>query len=264
MKHLTEQQLMQEVRAEKGEAMHELALRLIDAERAIEATSWLKRGANLGHVESCYEMGNCYYAGYGVKEDWAQAFFYYEQAAQAGHPDAINNLADMYLNGEHVTVDEGRALELFKQAANLEVPEAMFTLGMMYEQGIGIETNSEQALQYYLKAARCGDVEAEYRMGSIYYEGLLGEAINLSLAYEWFEKAAEKHHVDALFNLGYINRNGIGRPADGKAALHYLKQAALQGDSSAAQLIAEMYEFGDLIEKDLVKAKKWRAKIIDV
>lgn len=166
----------------------------------------------------------------------------------------------MYLNGEYVEIDEVKALHLFEKAAAFHVPEAMFTLGMMYEQGLGTAVDFKRALHYYKEAASYGDVEAEYRMGSIYYEGLLGEEIDYSLAYEWFEKAAANFHVDAQFNLGYMNMNGIGRTANGELALHYLKQAALQGDDSAVELIIEIYEAGILVEKDVEKAKKWRAK----
>ena len=121
-------------------------------------------------------------------------------AAHLGHVDAINNLADMYLNGEGVAVDEQQAFQWFHIAANGGVVEAMFTLGLMYEQGLGVAQNDTLALEYYIEAANRGDVEALYRMGNIYYYGLLSQQLHYEKALYWYEKAAQRHHIDAQFD----------------------------------------------------------------
>lgn len=260
MKELSDEQLMLEVLASNSAAMYEWARRLMEVGREEDAVNWWKKGAYLGDPDCCYEIGNCYYIGFHVEENLGEAFYYYELVANQGHADAINNLADMYLNGEHVEADEKKALQLFEQAAAKQVSEAMFTLGMMYEKGLGTDVDFDKARYYYEQAAILGDIEAHYRIGSIYYEGLLDEPVDFAKALDAFKLAADGFHVDAQFNLGYMYMNGIGVELNGERALYYFKQAALQGDDSAAKYIVDLYEEGTLVKKNEVAAKKWRNK----
>lgn len=222
-----------------------------------DINKWMLRALN-GDCEAQYHLANCYFVGEGIEEDYKQAFELYKVAAEQGHLDAANNLADMYLNGEGIAIDEAAALHWFTVAASGGVMEAWFTLGLMYEQGLGTVVNDAEALVAYLTSARGGDMEAQYRMGNIYYYGLLGQSIDFNEAMNWYKLVAENHHVDALFDLGYMYVNGIGVEQDVVKGISYYKKAALQGDGQAQTNIGLLYLEGEYgIEKNIAEAVKW-------
>lgn len=216
-----------------------------------EKVFWLQQIDD--EAEAQYALANYYF----VEGEEQKAFNYYKKAAIQNHADAANNLADMYLNGEGVEVDEQLAFNWFMKAAQAGVVEAMFTLGIMYEQGLGIEANKEKALYSYISSASGGYVEAQYQVGMIYLEGLLSQQQNVEKAIEFFEMAATEHHVDALFNLGYIFAEPQYQMLDGAKALHYFKQAALLGDTEAKWQLAKHYEQGLIVEHNEREAQKW-------
>ena len=44
-------------------------------------------------------MGDCYFSGYGVRQDRQLAIGQYMEAAEDGNSDAMVNLGSVYLNG---------------------------------------------------------------------------------------------------------------------------------------------------------------------
>lgn len=234
-------------------AMVEIARFLKELEYLEDMLDWLKQATCQDDADGFYELANCYYEGIGVEENIDRALSYYERAAQQNHPDAMNNLADMYLNGEGTEVNAEAALQWFLKAAKCDVVEAMYTLGMMYEQGIGTEIDEDKAFSYYEMAAKGGDSEGLYRIGMIYFNGELKKNQSYEQAMEWFYRAANQFHVDALYNIAYCYENALGVEKNPQQAIRYYKQAALLEDVASMLKLAELYEGIDPQEAD-----KWR------
>ncbi len=58
-----------------------------------------------------------YTEGQGVRQDYQQAFAWYQKAAEQGNAGAQNNLGLMYYNGKGVEQDYIKALEWYQKAA---------------------------------------------------------------------------------------------------------------------------------------------------
>lgn len=250
--------------AEKGEktALYIVAEALHANDKMEDYIQILRQLSNEGEAKAHYLLGNGYIEGVGVEENFEKALMHYEQAAKAGHADAMNNLADMYFNGEGTDVHLEAAYIWFTKAAEHDVPEAMFTLGIMHEQGLYVEEDIEKALQWYRQSAHHGYVEAYYYLGMIYLEGTHLQDTDITKAMSYFEKAEDEMHIDAIFNLGYIYENGLQGAIDGRRAVHYYKKAAFMGDDQARERLAEIYEEGYIVQRDLQQAKKWRTSYI--
>ena len=82
-------------------------------------------------------LANMYYAGNGVKQDYAKALELYEQSAQWGYAGGIANLGKFYEITEGYK-DPVKATEYHIQAAEKGRPSAMYRLGKAYENGSGI------------------------------------------------------------------------------------------------------------------------------
>ncbi|MEG0470909.1 MAG: tetratricopeptide repeat protein [Solibacillus sp.] len=214
---------------------------------------WLKEAIDHNDARAFYELANSYFEGVGVEASEQLAFYYYGQAAKQHHPDAMNNLADMYLNGEGTELDEEAALSWFLKATSGGVVEAMYTLGMMYEQGIGTQIDEDKAFTFYEMAANGGDSEGLYRMGMIYFQGELTRNQSYEQAMNWFGRAADVFHVDAIYNMAYCYEKALGVEKSAQQAIRYYKQAALLGDVASMLKLAELYEGVRPHE-----AKKWR------
>ncbi|GEL03658.1 sel1 repeat family protein [Rummeliibacillus sp. G93] len=191
---------------------------------------WYEQAAAAGNLDAIYWLGNFYYDGVVVREDWEKAYLAYKEAALKGHADAMNNYADMYLRGEFVEKDEQRAFELFSIAADRGVAEAMYTLGYMYENGVGVDLDKTKSHHWFTQSALAGDVFAANRLGHEAFQN--GDGVE---AMRWYQLAADQQDVDGEFNLGFCYEAGIGTQVNFKKAKYWYQKAALQGDQEARE-----------------------------
>ena len=70
-----------------------------------EAVKWVRKAADLGHVESQYLVGRGYFKGIGVPQDYKEAVKWYRKAAEQGNADAQYSLGVMYQRGDGVPRD---------------------------------------------------------------------------------------------------------------------------------------------------------------
>lgn len=80
------------------------------------------------------------------------------QQAKSGDAIAQNNLGDAYYYGNEVDQDFGKALEWFKKAAAKGNANALFSVGYMYDYGEGTEEDNPTALKWYTQAAQKGQL----------------------------------------------------------------------------------------------------------
>ena len=88
--------------------------------------------AKAGDAYAQYNLGVCYYNGYGVTQDKSQAVYWYRKAADQGHDMAQFNLGVCYYNGYGVTQDKSQAVYWLKKAAdqgNASAKKALEILG---------------------------------------------------------------------------------------------------------------------------------------
>lgn len=76
-----------------------------------------ERLAELGHKQAQFQMGNFYYDGVLLEQDYAQAAHWYTQASSQGHAQAQLQLGIMYANGVGVPVNKAQAFIILKMSA---------------------------------------------------------------------------------------------------------------------------------------------------
>lgn len=67
------------------EAMNDLALMLLEAERPERAVLWLERAAEAGHADAMHWLGRCLVAGEGVASNTELGLDWLRRSATAGH-----------------------------------------------------------------------------------------------------------------------------------------------------------------------------------
>ena len=103
------------------------------------------------------------------------------------------------------------------------------------------------AVAIWRPLAEAGDADAQFNLGQAYRLGR-GLAINLAVAKTWFERAADKGHVDAQTTLGLLLFQN-GEQAEG---LKWLGKAAEQGEARAMLIYGTALVNGDTVTQDPV------------
>ena len=109
-------------------------------------------------------------------------------SAQKGNTDAQNKLGNMYYDGKGVAQDYNESLRWYKKAAKTGNIEALNNVGLVYST---VLNDGNMALYWYDKALKQGDVSASNRIGMVYLLGKNGVKQDYKEAMRWFEKATK-------------------------------------------------------------------------
>lgn len=183
--------------------------------------------ANQGNAEAQYRIGDIYFSGMSVAQDYNEAAKWYMNAARQGNSPAISALNLMYSegvsaqnNGEHHS-----AYRLWRPLADLGYARAQCSLGLLYYRGLGVPQNYTEAVKWYRRSAHQGDAAAQYNLGIMYAQGR-GVAQDHEEAAKWNRKAANQGDPDAQAKLGIAYSRGNGVPKDEVQAYMWLNLAA--------------------------------------
>lgn len=158
-----------------------------------QAVYWYRKAAKKNDARALCNMGVCYECGYGVKKDLKEAVDWYSKAAKRDYEVAQCNLGVCFYYGNGVKKDLNKAVEWFRKAAEQGYSRGQNWLGLCYFNGEGLFKNYKQAVYWYNKAAEQGDAFAQYNLGNMYYNGE-GVEKNYAKALSLFLKAAQKGH----------------------------------------------------------------------
>src|SRR3989338_8989298 len=160
----------------------------------------------------------------------------------------------------HHTPDEGpRNKELPHGVLRhmLDDAETRMCVACAFLDGIGgVPQDFETAKYWFERAAEKGNVSAIYNLGCLYYGGD-GVARDLVKAAEFFRVAVAKGNLDAQFNLAYMYEYGEGVEQDKEMAMRMHEYAATHGNMRSQFEMARKYDEGSIVEKDHEMAKIW-------
>ncbi len=127
---------------------------VIDKEKGFRL---LKKAADSGIAEAQSAVGDMYFKGYYVEQDYEKAYKWYILAADQEYPLAMLILGGMYDNGYYVQKDMKKAIEYYKRSADKGNAIACSILGCIYEEGKGVEIDISKAISYFRKGAVKGE-----------------------------------------------------------------------------------------------------------
>lgn len=110
--------------------------------------------ANAGNADAQFVVGQLYYEGYGIEQDFPNAVVAYQKAANQGQAYAQLGLGRCYDYGKGVEKDLAKAVKYYYQAAQQGIPRAMKFLADYYYNGIGVQKSLSSAVDWYKKAAK--------------------------------------------------------------------------------------------------------------
>ena len=230
---------------------------------------WFRRAAALGHAEAQNNLGTMASLGTGgVEKDLGEAERLWRLAAGQGAVDAMMNLGRLYLEGDPSRMQAEDVVAVAPSSASSPPPpppcsslsSASFSSSSSEKRGGTFERNPHVAFRWFRKAAERGDAEGQYVVGRMHEErrpgaddagevvsgGGGGECENLNLsgdahAVQWYAKAGDQGHADALYRLGcmYIDDGrGVRELAASLGMAHQVTDDQLHLQALAAFMLA--------------------------
>jgi len=214
-----------------------------------------------------YKLGKEQEKSASTTAHYQKAFQLYEKSADLGYDSAQVALAQFYELGIGTQVDFLKAADLYQRALEQGNAQAAFRLGNLYEKGSGVEQNMEQAARCYLQAwggkypraaealeridakrwlpsdlptyrfylAMNNDAKAQYELGKMYLDIKNNTKPNWVKAKYWLEKAATNNYVEAQLLLANTYQEGQVVEKNIDLATSYYNLAARQNNQIALQ-----------------------------
>ena len=192
----------------------------------------LRLAAEQGDIRSQFKLGQMYDEGKGVKQDDAQAVYWYRKAGEKGHVNAQYRLATIYSNPLSPAWNYKQAVYWYHKAALQGHADSQCELASLYSIGLGVSRNDEQAVYWYRKAAEQGYARGQYNLGVMYYKDT-GVKQDQEQAVYWLSQAANQGNIKAQSQLGFMYYKGKGIKEDYRQAKYWYSKAAEQGDMDA-------------------------------
>lgn len=169
--------------------------------------AYQKMAADQRDDHALYQLGECFYNGYGVEQNHVIALGYWEKAANLGNmkavlrlineelpvnekklyltiaaekgiPQAQKQLADLYFYNSELQ-DYHQALLWYRKACQ-SIPAAYYQVGEIYQNGLGVTKNVNVAKSQYEIGSRAGDEKCTERLADYMYdEGKTADAVKM-------------------------------------------------------------------------------------
>ena len=216
-----------------------------------QAFNWFKKAAEKGSAKECWRLGLCYDEGQGVAKNPEEAFKCFEKAANKGHLSSQVRIGLSYIEGKGVEQDEPEGYTwLFIAAAN------GWQGGENFEKSMGEYLEAESINRYQQQAHHRIKGNADLA-GDNYIPLTEEDQPTSEEMIALLREGAEGGHVESMFGIGVLYRDGWGVKKDSEAAARWFNVAARQGDGSSAFCLSVMYLYGEGIEQDRVVANVW-------
>jgi hypothetical protein len=252
--------------ARAGDAEAELALGTAYREGngvapdAGQAYKWIRKAAEQDLAEAQFEVGAMEEDGEGTEENAADAAGWYRKAAEHGYVPAMFALGELYRTGHGVTEDGAAAAGWYRSAAERDDIDSLLALGDLYRQGSAVEKNLDVAAAWYRRAAELGSPEGRTSLALLLSHGEPGRAAAHAPsrgeveAMDWLTAAADQGYAPAQYYLAMAELNGIDATLDAAGAIELLERAADQGHAESLRELGLLYEQGQLVPQDQVRA----------
>jgi TPR repeat protein len=250
--------------------------RLTPAPDPDKAVFWWKRAGDAGDVPSIMLLANFYEGQFGFAElkDLSEAINQYAKAAGLGNSGAMATIGSRLLSGDKSIRDEKKGREWLKKAIEAKEYAAYLALGdyeenvtkdlkaalaeyergkdagqvdcmiraaNFYIEGKGVEKDADRGFSILKKAAEAGSAIAHFSIAAQY---LSAEKPELLLGYGHLVAAANGNLVEAQNELGLLYLSGKLGVADAPAGVSWLTRSAQNGNATAQNNLAAIYENG--------------------
>lgn len=214
-----------------------------------------------------YTLGNLYYSGNYVVQDYEKAYRYFSLAGfsenNTSMPFAVYNMAEMLEKG--LAKDElldkdylySKALSEFIESEENGEPNDLvqYKIGSMLLSGKGCEIDEESAEEYLFQSARYGNTFAQTKLANLYLKR--GDPNLANRAVFLLQLAADSNNTMAQYQFGKIRLDEKSEYFNLDEGLELLEKSAEQDNEYAQYALGSVYYKGTLVEKNTQTALQY-------
>jgi TPR repeat protein len=189
-------------------------------------------------------LGDIYFAGELVRQDFKAAISFYRQAAEKESPTGRIRLGEMIARGQGVAQDPELGKAMVRAVAETGNADAFLSLGDLYSQRDAGPIEASPAIGAYEAAGALGNSEAFIRLGNLYYEGSVGR-VDLPKAFDSYRRAADANNSAGKRRVGEMLARGQGTKQDISIGRATVREVAETGDAHAYLALGDLYLRGD-------------------
>lgn len=216
------------------------------------AFEWASKAAEQGHAEARLFVLHCMSEGVGTDKDDKKAFGLFKKLAdEEKNTIAQAEVGKSYLYGLHTNADPVKAIQYLTKAAAKKYVKAQALLAWCYASGVAGKRDDNLAAQLWKEAAQHGDIYSQTKFGICLLEGVGIEKSKLDAAF-WLNKAANAGNAEAQLHLSRIHYS----KRHYKEAFNLCASASKQGHLDAMNQLGFYYRHGIGISRDEKKARE--------
>ncbi|MFA7076166.1 MAG: tetratricopeptide repeat protein, partial [Candidatus Izemoplasmatales bacterium] len=193
--------------------------------------------ANLITPKELNDTGDQYFYGNGIDKNIEVAYTYYKRAADQNNPIGYANVGKYFL----VKNQFKEAFNYYEKSADLKYSYAYIKLSEMYLNGVGTKKNKKKAFKNLEEAVKLQEVDSYHLLGKYYLLGI-GTGKNENKALRLFELSAQNNNSEGMFLLGQLLITGKSVKNDLDSAFFYLDKAAVNKNINAINYLKKLYE----------------------
>lgn len=212
---------------------------------------WLQKKVDAGDTKALWRLADYY----DEENDNEKLFECYLQLVQQGETAAERLLADCYRYGKGTIGDNNQALRWYREAAKRGDQKAISSLHTLYREGLGHDAADSMYIKWLVREAARRDATAQFKLAQLYENGAHGQR-NIDEALKLYREATESGHSHARKALHHLFQSGYGENTQDELYLTWLQEYA-QENPDAQFKLAQLFEKGEGVERNLAIAEKW-------
>jgi uncharacterized protein len=272
----------QRANAGDAEAQYDFGLMLRNSDSPIyspeRATHWMKAAAQQDHGFACRRLGHWLLDDKEPQGNIEQGIRWLSRAAELGDSWACKSLGDLYLLGHMGGLGRGRpvrgpvpqlvqpdkrlAVSWYERRIELESKwgsfGGAFSLAHLYLDGEHLDRDLGLAERMLLDAANAGNLDSQRLLAFEYKSGKRLKK-DTAAALHWLKMAEQDSDSSNLsrYQLGYFYEHDADDAPNYAEAMQWYNSAANGGDYRSQKTLGDFYESGKGVLKDYVQAFKW-------
>ena len=147
-------------------AIHNLGVSIFLQKRYKEAFSYFEKASSMNHADSVNMLGVYYSEGVLFDQNHEKALDYFRKAVEIdkNNASAQFNIGQAYYYGKGVTQDYKQAFKWYLKSADQDYSLAQIQLAEMYFSGKGVNKNIAKAIEIIKPLAELGDPKAQQNL----------------------------------------------------------------------------------------------------
>ena len=205
------------------------------------ARKWMQRGAASGNDNSMNGLGYLDFlqAQAGDTQRYSDARRWFLRSARRGNSEAFRNLGLLYRDGHGVEQSTPRAIKWLKRSVRRNNEKAMRSLAFLYQAHPEFSPDQSTPVDLLLKAHQRGDSIATIELGIMHFDGDTVEQ-DYTAAAQYLTQVDLGRDPEALYRLGWLQRNGLGTPRNPENGMRLIRLAATLGHIAANRYLSDL------------------------